>query len=90
MSNGKNAANEAHTFWYSELHAKWFTQCNQYYTEHPAYKNSVVIDGKEIIYTSCTVRPNATEPFEDALKRFPDYVKVADGKLGDIINLGKW
>ena len=40
----------------------------------------VEINGVVYDYTTC-VKAGNTEPFDDALKKFPDYVKVATGTL---------
>lgn len=79
-----------YSFWYSEKHAQHYKSINEQnpvdYEGHPdpIRKNFAVIDGKSIPYTCCTAEPNATEPFDNALKLWPDYQKVAEGKIRNI------
>lgn len=81
---------EQYSFWYSEKHAQHYALINETNPvdydgrPDPIRKNFAVIDGKSIPYTCCTTQPNATEPFKNALKLWPDYRKVAEGKIRNI------
>lgn len=66
-------------FWRSPRHEA-FMLSNNYGDEHDYVPVAVKIDGLVIPYTAC-VGTGAAEPFENALKNFPDYVKVATGTL---------
>lgn len=84
--------NEKYSFWFSEKHANHYARLNQVFVgeRDKCPKNAAQLDRETIIYTTCTTREGATEPYEGALKSFPDYLKVAEGELGNIINLGIW
>jgi len=87
---------EQYSFWYSEQHAQHYRRTNETNPmdyegrPDPIGKNFAVIGGKRIPYTCCTTKANATEPFEGALKTFPDYQKVAEGKIANISSEGTW
>lgn len=85
-----------YTFWYSEQHARHYARINQENPidydgkPDPVHKNFAEIDGQLIPYTTCTTQPEATEPFDGAMERFPDYKKVAEGKIRNIRTRGIW
>lgn len=66
-----------YSFWYSKLHAEWYKKCNN--EESGAFKTRktfIKIRGKRLEYTACTSILSASEPFDGALKNFPDYQKL--------------
>jgi hypothetical protein len=66
-------------FWQSLQHEQWMLSLNT--GDESDYRPvAVEIDGIVIPYTTCRVA-GADEPFDGALKNFPDYVKVATGTL---------
>ena len=91
---------EKYTFWFSRKHAEHFALMNEtaygaflldgYMVDNVCRKNFFVRGGQKIPYTTCTTRPDATEPFEGALKTFPDYAKVAEGTIHNIRTEGIW
>lgn len=67
-------------FWRSEAHEKWMLSLNTGNHEEDYIPNAVVIDGAEIPYTSCC-DAGRSEPWDGALKLWPDYQKVGTGTL---------
>lgn len=66
-------------FWMSTSHEAWMLSLNRG-DEDDYIPNEVVIHDQVFPYTSCC-DAGRTEPFENALIRFPDYIKVATGTL---------
>lgn len=72
---------ETKDFWFSPKHEEWMVYCTQYEDEDNQYHRiQVEINGVVIPYTTCC-KEGYLEPFENALKNFPDYVLVATGSL---------
>jgi len=69
-------------FWSSAKHELWMAHVSEFDDEDDLRYRPVAveIDGVVHPYTSCCRAGNA-EPFENALKNFPDYRKVATGTL---------
>ena len=86
--------------WYSSKHAELYkTFHNSPETRFPetdiiitgpCHKNFAVIDGVKRVYTALSVTCDENEPFEGALKRFPDYKLLGYSLLSHVTTKGIW
>ena len=93
-------ANEKYTFWFSQKHAEHYARMNQTASSPFAFegimiddvcrKNFFIEGDKRVPYTACTTKEGAREPFSGALRTFPDYVKIGEGTIRNILTEGKW
>lgn len=79
------------TFWFSAQHAAHYRAMNsQYIGMDKFFRNVVMVEGKPVIYTTCSSRLRTDEPFQGAMATFPDYKMVAICNPGQITTEGIW
>lgn len=70
-------------FWFSEKHSIWLHHCDEVEGGRPR-DLTVLIDGKRVRYTAAHGDMTVTEPFDGALKNFPDYQYLGEGDFNTI------
>lgn len=79
MKQRTSVLDKQYDFWKSEQHERWMLSLNRG-DEHDYTPVAVEINGVIIPYTSCR-EIGHSEPFDNALAKFPDYRKVGSGTL---------
>ena len=77
------------TFWFSQEHADWYHYLAEQGIDKCPKNFFVSESGEESPYTACS-SINSEIPYEGALDRFPDYVKIGEGTYNSTRTRGTW